>query len=110
MTPPQKETKKNNLTIPKENLTSIERISKICKERDIELVFFKSPSADWTESYKTLVKVFMEENNYCFVDLNNYYKEIGIEWEKDFYDGAHLNKYGAKKTTDYLAKLIKPII
>lgn len=53
------------------------------------------------------VKHFAEENSLEFIDLNEKLTEIGIDENSDFYDGAHLNTNGAKKTTKYLAILLQ---
>lgn len=44
-----------------------------------------------------------EEYGYPFLNLNNYYEEIGLVFEEDFADyGSHTNILGAQKCTAYL--------
>ena len=94
-------------TIPQESKTAILKIAEDCKNRNIKLVLFKSPSSSWTKGDSLSVKHFAEENSLEFIDLNEKLTEIGIDEKSDFYDGAHLNTNGAKKTTKYLAILLQ---
>ena len=52
------------------------------------------------------MKQFMEARDLNFIDLNDYAQEIAINEATDFSDVRHLNKYGAKKVTDYLAGIL----
>ena len=45
----------------------------------------------------------MEESGYAFLNMNDYYDEIGIVFEEDFADyGSHTNAVGAEKCTNFL--------
>ena len=46
---------------------------------------------------------YCEEKGVTFFDLE---KDIDFDLSTDFLDYEHLNKYGAQKATDYLAKPI----
>ena len=49
----------------------------------------------------------IEPYGYTFLNLNDYYEEIGIDFETDFYDyGGHANAFGAEKTTEFLGKYL----
>lgn len=93
-------------TIPKENEDAIMMMNQTCKKNNIELVFIKVPVSNWTKGDSLSVKQLMDENGLKFIDLNDYLKEIGINGDTDFYNENHLNMKGARKTTDYLAKII----
>lgn len=93
--------------IPKESKIAILKIAEDCKKRNIKLVLFKSPVSNWTKGNSISVKRFAEENSLDYIDLNENLKEIGIDENNDFYNAAHLNTTGAKKTTNYLAVLLQ---
>ena len=97
-------------TIPKESKTAILKIAEDCKKRNIKLVLFKAPVSNWTKGNSISVKRFAEENSLEFIDLNENLKEIGIDENNDFYNAAHLNTTGAKKTTNYLAVLLQSFL
>ena len=92
--------------IPQESKKAILDIVDDCRKQGIKLVLFKSPVASWTKGDSVSVKTFSDENQIPFLDLNERCKEIGINENLDFYNDAHLNVYGAEKTTDYIAKII----
>ena len=49
----------------------------------------------------------IEPYGYTFLNLNDYYEEIGIDFETDFYDyGGHANAFGAEKCTAFLGKYL----
>ena len=41
-----------------------------------------------------------------FINLNDYYIEMELDFSKDFYNGNHVNCFGAEKYTDFLGKYI----
>ena len=54
---------------------------------------------------------YMEEitasYGYPFLNMNDYYEEIGIIFEEDFADyGSHTNAVGAEKCTDFLKEYL----
>lgn len=100
--------KSNNeqINIPKENVNAIKYISEKCKEHSINLLFFKAPSAIWTKNESESAKKFMKDNNLSFLDLHDHLSEIPINQDIDYYNEGHLNRNGAEKCTDYIAKYI----
>ena len=49
----------------------------------------------------------IEDAGYSFINMNNYYDEIGIVFEEDYADyGSHTNAAGAEKCTDFLEKYL----
>lgn len=93
--------------IPRENQEAIFYFAGQCKQRNIRLCFFKSPSSTWTKGESMSVKEFMSQNHLHFIDLNDHLEEIGIDQKTDFYNQSHLNSSGAAKATDYLGGLIQ---
>lgn len=91
-----------------ENLTYFKKIVDYCKERNIELVLFKTTKEDWNEGHHAGIKVLADEYGLDFIDLNlkEAIDEIGFDFEADFIDPEHYNYYGAVKATDYVAKFI----
>ena len=94
-------------TIPPENDEALSAIAATCEENGIALVFFKAPVAKWTRAESKVVKAYMAEHGYTYLELNDHLDEIGIAPETDFYNELHLNTSGANKTTDFLANYLK---
>lgn len=99
------------LYLSEDRKNALDDIVNLCKENNIELVFFVVPfidseifSIEDLQKYKNgLIEQYPE---HTFIDLNLYYDEIGLT-NKDFYDMGHLNVYGAYKTTLFLSDYIK---
>ena len=50
----------------------------------------------------------VKESGYGFLNMNDYYDEIGIVFEEDFADyGSHTNAVGAEKCTDFLESYLQ---
>lgn len=48
----------------------------------------------------------IESYGYTFLDCNNYYDEIGLDFSSDFYNTYHTNAKGALKCTDFIGNYI----
>ena len=92
--------------IPEESKNAIDRIAEECRERNIRLLFFKSPAPIWTKGDSESVKQFMAERDLTYLDLNEHIDRISLNNDSDFSDAKHLNTSGAEKVTDYLAQII----
>ncbi len=93
-------------------LDYFDRIVKLCRENDIELVLMKVPRVKWNISQSSLAEGLASKYGLEYIDYNideNYFR-IGIDDELDWRDAAHLNANGAKKFTDVLAEDLKDLI
>lgn len=95
----------DTLAIEKDIMEYTDKIIELCEEYGVELIFYRAPyistenelkKANWFADY-------CEEKGVAYFDLE---KEIAFDLSADFMDYAHLNKFGAKKATDYLAPYI----
>lgn len=84
------------------------KIVELCKKNNISIIFVKFPQTLNTliESRNNLFDDFCKKNNYNFIDFNKLIDVIGIDFTKDFYDGYHLNRYGAEKITSYMGNYL----
>ena len=87
---------------------NIDLIAEKAKELNKELVFVATPYV--TTSYRYSLQLdmdaYMEEKGYTYVDLQERYEELGLNFETDFYNTNHVNIAGAKKVTSYLAEFL----
>lgn len=92
-----------------ECVDNLNKITNLCKEKNIELVLIKAPSVYpyWYDEYEEQIKRYAEENNLHYYNLKNNVDEIGIDYSKDTYDGGlHLNLTGATKLSKYFANIL----
>lgn len=87
----------------------LEKIIKLCKEKNIELLLIEIPSAEsWSTDLSIKTADFAEKNNLEFIDMNLTASEFDFDWKTDTSDGGdHLNVYGAEKVSTYLGKIIQ---
>lgn len=88
----------------------LEKMVKLCKENDIELILIKSPSVYpyWYPQWDQQMVEFADKHAITYINfLEVAEDEIGIEYDKDTFDGGlHLNLSGAEKFTEYFGKIL----
>ena len=88
----------------------LDKINKICKDNNIELVLIKAPSLYpyWYDEYEEQIKEYAQRNQIDYYNFKDKIDEIGIDFSMDTYDaGLHLNLDGATKMSKYFAKILK---
>ena len=96
--------------MPPEQETYLRDLIDYLKENGKDALFIVSPYGESLEQQQ--MYNYMEEitssYGYPFLNMNNYYEEIGIVFEEDFADyGSHTNAIGAEKCTDFLEKYLQ---
>ncbi len=96
--------------LPEKVTFYLEKIINLCEENNIQLVFMKTPiyvSEEAGRRYNK-VKELARERNLPFLDFNEKYDELGLDFKEDYLDELkHLNFRGAEKLSRYLANYLK---
>ena len=83
------------------------KIIQLCKERNISLVFIKTPKANgsFTEAHHNTIQKIADEENLYFIDFNErtVFQAMDFDVTTDYNDGTHINYDGACKISNYLA-------
>ena len=95
-------------TIPYKSNEYLMKIIDLCKKENLELVLFKAPYVVTKEHQKKFNKVaqIASENNIDFIDFNQMYDRLDLDFNTDMLDSYHLNLVGARKVSEYIAKYI----
>ena len=93
--------------IPQENLDSLVRMIRICKEHVIELLLISCPSIRITAQEHNAVERIAEEYGLAFLDFNDVSMWPDIDYAADMADFQHFNVYGAKKATHHILEALK---
>lgn len=75
-----------------------------------DALFIVSPYGESLEEQQmyNYMEGVVSSYGYPFLNMNNYYEEIGIIFEEDFADyGSHTNAIGAEKCTDFLREYLQ---
>lgn len=79
------------------------------KTTDCNYMFVVSPYVEEKEHKENFnyIEKIVEGYGYNFLDSNDYYKEMKMDFNTDFYNAGHVNIFGADKYTDFLTQYIK---
>ncbi|MBR1797159.1 MAG: SGNH/GDSL hydrolase family protein [Clostridiales bacterium] len=84
-------------------------IIEFCQEEDIPLLIMVSPDGGYDnharENYLYAGEI-AAEYGVPFIDFNDYYDEIGLDFDEDFGDIGHLNHIGNRKFTTFFGNYI----
>ena len=90
--------------IPYESHYYLEKIIRLCQDKGIEVVLFEFPQArDYSYAKHNALQQAADADGVEFIDMNLMIDELGIDYAQDFRDAAHVNYYGAKKVSAYVA-------
>lgn len=80
-----------------------------CKKKDLNVLFVICPFVVQADEQKQFnyMQELIESNGYHFINGNNYFDEMGIDFARDLYDSNHINTFGAEKFTRFLADYIR---
>lgn len=80
-----------------------------CRDKELNVLFTLNPfyqDSEETKARYNYVERIVEEYGYDFIDANDYYDEMEIDFSHDFYNRDHVNIYGALKFTKFLGSYI----
>lgn len=80
-----------------------------CKTTDCNYLFVVSPYVE-QELHKenfNYIREIINQYGYDFLDANDYYDEMKLDFKTDLYNASHVNIFGADKYTDFLTQYIK---
>ncbi len=84
------------------------RIVKLCRDNDIKLILFKTPSnKTGADEYQTMSS-FAAENSLLYMDFNEegLYEDCGFDFTTDMGNLGHANFTGAEKITESIGKTL----
>lgn len=95
--------------IPPEQEAYLRDLLEFLKSSGKDALFIVSPYGESLEEQQMFnyMAAITDSYGYPFLNMNNYYEEIGIIFEEDFADyGSHTNAIGAEKCTDFLREYL----
>ncbi|MDD6194958.1 MAG: hypothetical protein PUB19_08675 [Lachnospiraceae bacterium] len=102
--------------IPERALTYIDKITALCKENNIQLLFVNYPSYATGETNHgngeelqrmwNAFSLVADENDVDYLNCLHLIEDIGFDYQKDLRDWRHLSVYGNQKMTSYIGAYI----
>lgn len=95
--------------IPKINERFLKKIKDCCDKHGAKLILISSPSSkNWKYPHHNGIQKIANELGCDYLDLNLLNDQLSIDWSHDTRDkGDHLNYYGAKKVSTYVASYLQ---
>ena len=87
----------------------LDKITKLCKDNDVELILIKAPSLYpyWYPEWEVQMEEYAAKHELTYINFLELQEECGLDFSVDTYDaGLHLNLWGALKITDYLGQVL----
>lgn len=86
----------------------MEKIKKLCDEKQIEIMVTKLPSEMWNPTYSEIVEGWSNENQALFLDMTQKknLRKMNFDVERDYFDFNHVNYFGAELVSDYLGNYL----
>lgn len=95
-------------TLTEQQEKAVDELLDYCDRNELNVLFiccpYIIPRADWLTINAVAEKI--TNRGYDYINFNDYYDEIGIDFETDFGDVNHVNFLGAEKYTQYLINYI----
>lgn len=88
----------------------LEKITQLCREKNIKFVLMKAPSVYpvWYDEWDLMIKEYARENDIAYYNFLETIEETGIDLSTDTYDsGMHLNVKGAEKLARYFGRVLQ---
>ena len=103
---PEVSNERGTLTAQQEKALS--ELLDYCDQEKLEVLFIVCPYIITEADCKVLNTCgdMIQKRGYTFINFNNYYDEIGLDFATDFGDVNHVNYLGAEKYTTYLTNYI----
>lgn len=97
--------------LPARAMEYLERMVKLCREKDVELILVKAPTNSvsyyWYEEWEAQIVDYAADKGLAYYSMLGMEEAIGLDWTTDTYDkGLHLNVYGAEKVTSYFGGIL----
>lgn len=97
------QTEERAALLPKAEETLFELLE-YCKGQDLNVLFVVCPYYLSQQEYSIYNRIgdIVSSYDYPFLNTNDYYDEMGIDFAEDFYNVDHVNSLGAAKYTNFL--------
>ena len=86
----------------------LRKIIDFMKQKEGKLILIAAPyviTKEDQEVFNRITEIAAEEG-ITFINYNEYYEEMDLDFEQDFNDESHLNYWGSCKFTNYLGEFL----
>ena len=94
--------------LPANDRNTLVKLLEYLKNNNLKALFVVCPYYITQEDYSkyNTMNDIIASYGYDFLNTNDYYEEMAIDFSKDFYDISHVNSLGAEKYTTFLGNYL----
>lgn len=96
-------------TIPEDQERTLKELIDYLDKHQLNALFLVSPNTMTEEKQRqyNYISDIVRGSGYDFLNMNDYYEELGIDFQTDFADyGGHTNAFGMEKCSAFLGKYL----
>lgn len=105
---PEHFSKENKRELQAEAADTLYELLDFCRDEELNVLFVVSPyvvTREEDEIYHTMSDI-ITSYGFGFLDMNQCYEEMGLDFSEDFADRGHVNILGAEKYTRFLGNYL----
>ena len=94
--------------LPDNDIRLLKELLTYCKTENLNVLFVVCPywiTKEHQTKYNTMADM-IQSYGFQYLNANEYYDEMNLDFSTDFYNKNHVNLFGAKKYTEFLEKYI----
>lgn len=94
--------------LPEKDIKILEDLLKYCKSEKLNVLFVVCPywiTKDHWAKYNKMEDI-IQEYGFQYLNANEYFDEMNLDFSTDFYNKNHVNLFGARKYTEFLEDYI----
>ncbi|MBN2879003.1 MAG: SGNH/GDSL hydrolase family protein [Clostridia bacterium] len=94
--------------IPEDSEAELKALMDYCEANEVNILFFINPYAatEINKQEHNYIKSIVEQRGFSFINFNDFYEEMDINFGKDLYNVNHMNVYGAEKFSSFLGRYL----
>ena len=99
---------KAQVKLTEEDLKPLNELIDFIRKENLNVLFVSTPYPipEIAYAYENLLQDYLKEQGMNYIDCNEYYDEIGLNFPTDFYDEKHTNLAGSIKFTKFISSYI----
>ena len=94
--------------LPENDIRLLKELLTYCRTEKLNVLFVVCPywiTKEHQAKYNTMADM-IQSYGFQYLNANEYYDEMNLDFSTDFYNKNHVNLFGAKKYTEFLEKYI----
>ena len=95
--------KNQTVTLETDTTQKLQSLLNYCQSNQLNVLFVSTPYVEneLTFQEENSIGAIIRQYGYSYLNMNEFYQDIGLDFSQDYYDTRHVNVSGAMKVTKY---------